>query len=337
MKKWLSFVLAFALLFSIAGCSESAPVETASNGGGTEESGPKWDTSDEFYMITFQNGLEFWQECYQGFEEAASVYGITVHYTGSETNDISEQVTVLEQVANMNPAGICMTTADSDGLTDAIDAVMEKGIPVVLFDNDSPNSSRYSIISADNYSAGEYAARTMAELLGGEGEVAVVYGVGITSSTDRANGFIDYIEANCPGMEVVTTGNSVGDETEAAQIASGIIQGNPNLAGIYTTNSPRTVGAATAVREAGLVDQIKIIGFDTDESVLDLIDQGVVYGTVKQGAYNMGYWSFEFLFHLANGFVNPVDGWQESGIDPLPISVDAGTTIITKDNLSLFR
>lgn len=335
MKKTLAIILALIMVFSTVGCA--AKTEAPAPAAEAVEAATKWNPDGEFYMITFQSGLEFWQECYLGFEEAASVYGVKTYYTGSETNDISEQVTILEQVANKNPAGICMTTADSEGLVDAINAVMAKGIPVVLFDNDASKSDRYSIIAANNYSAGEYAAKTMAEILGGKGEVAVIYGVGITSSTDRANGFIDYIDANCPDMKVVTTGNSVGDETEAAQVASGIIQGNPNLAGIYATNSPRTVGAATAVREAGKVGEIQIIGFDTDESVLDLIDAGEVYGTVKQGAYNMGYWSFEFLFHVANNFVNPVDNWKENGVAPLPISVDAGTTIINKDNLALFR
>jgi ABC-type sugar transport system, periplasmic component len=297
----------------------------------------KWNPNDEYYLITFQSGLEFWQECFEGFKDAASVYGAKVYYTGSETNDISKQVSVIEQVAAKNPAGLAITCADSEGLTDTINAVMAQGIDVVLFDNDSPRSNRYAVIQANNYSAGEYAAKTMAKLLGEKGECAVLYGVGIPSSTDRAMGFIDYIKAHYPNMSVVATGNSVGDETEAAQIAAGIVQANPKLAGFYGTNSPRTVGIATAVKEADLQDQISILGFDTDESVFKLIDDGVVAGTVKQGAYHMGYWSFEFLFHTANNFVHPIDNWRSNKINPLPIYVDAGTIVITKENIDMFR
>ena len=45
----------------------------------------------------------------------------------------------------------------------------------------------------------------------------------------------------------------------------------------------------------------------------------------------MGFWSFEFLYDLHNNHANPVEGWKEKGISPLPTTVDTGVSIVTKD------
>ena len=50
----------------------------------------------------------------------------------------------------------------------------------------------------------------------------------------------------------------------------------------------------------------------------------------------MGFWSFQFLFMTKNNLVNPIDGWREAGMSPLPPHVDTGVDIVTKSNLSTF-
>ncbi|MDR2670218.1 MAG: sugar ABC transporter substrate-binding protein, partial [Oscillospiraceae bacterium] len=67
----------------------------------------------------------------------------------------------------------------------------------------------------------------------------------------------------------------------------------------------------------------KVLSFDTDSAVLDMIKSGQIQATVAQGTYNMGYWSMRFLFDLAHGLPQK----------PTPSFVDTGITIVTQENV----
>ena len=141
-----------------------------------------------------------------------------------------------------------------------------------------------------------------------------------------------------PEIQIVQTVNGNLDQAEGAKVTAGMIQAYPNLAGIFGSDSSAGVGAATAVKEAGLAGKIKIIAFDTDTGTLDLIKEGVLSGSIAQGTYNMGWWSFQMLFNVNGGVgnFNPVEGWKEFKMNPLPPSVDTGVVVVTKDNVESF-
>ena len=137
-------------------------------------------------------------------------------------------------------------------------------------------------------------------------------------------------------MKVVQTVNGNLDQAEGAKVTAGMLQANPNMKGIFCTDSTAGVGAGTAVKEAGKEGAIQVVSFDTDSATLDMIKEGTIQATIAQGTYNMGFWSFEFLYGLNNNHANPVEGWKEKGISPLPTTVDTGVSIVTKDNADSF-
>ena len=144
---------------------------------------------DVYYMVTFSSGIEYWKGCYNGFESAAAKYGAKTEYTGANTNDVNQEVTVLEQVIAKNPAGIAVTCVNPEGLKDPIQKAIDQGIPVVTFDSDSPDSGRYSFLATGNYAAGVEAATAIAELCGEQGEVGILQVPGLLNLEERANGF----------------------------------------------------------------------------------------------------------------------------------------------------
>ena len=116
-----------------------------------------------------------------------------------------------------------------------------------------------------------------------------------------------------------------------------MIQANPNLKAIFVVNANGALGAAAAVREAGKTGEILVVGFDTDGGMYEAIESGDIFATARQGCYNMGFWSLQFLFMARNNLVNPIDGWREQGMSPLPKSVDTGVDIITAENVATFN
>lgn len=327
-KKVIALLLAatFALT-CFAGCN-------GKGGGAAGGSGSTIGSKDDvYYMVTYLSTLEFWNECYQGFRKGAEQWGAHTEYVGAEGVDAAAQLQVLDQVIATKPAGIAITVCDATALNDSINRAIDEGIEVVCFDAGAEGSKAYSDLATGNESAGAALADVAAEKLGGKGECAVIFSTGSPTHEARARGIKNELESlgyTCHEA------NFDGEQTDGASQASSLIAANPNLKAIFVVNANGALGAASAVREAGKEGDILVIGFDTDGGMYEAIDEGSIYATAYQGTFNMGYWAFQFLFAVKNNLVNPVNGWREAGLSPLPPQVDTGVNIITKDNLSTF-
>lgn len=330
-KVTVALMMLFVLI--LAGCSTGNNNAT----GDAAKSLLEGDASEEYYMITFQTGLEYWKGCYKGFQDAGKLYGVKTVYTGSPQYDVNQQVTVLEQVIAKKPAGIAITCINPDAFVAPIKKAMDAGIPVVTFDADSPDSGRYSFLATGNEYAGHVAAKVLDELIGpGGGEVVIITLPAQLNHDQRVAGFKKALESDYKKLKLVQIGNGKGDQTEAAKVLAGMLQANPNIKGVFCTDATSGVGAATAVKEANKVGQVKIVSFDTDKGTLDAIKAGIISASIAQGTYIMGYQSMNFLYHLKHNLINPVEDWKQKGINPLPPFVDTGVSIVKKENVDAF-
>lgn len=346
----LTVALLMVVLVVLTGCGSSAekvsaepakaaesakaaePAKAADNGSSPFKAG----ADEQYYMVTFFSGGEYWKGCFKGFEDASKLYGAKVVYTGANQGDVNQEVTVLEQVISKKPAGIAVTCVNPDGLAIPIKKAMEQGIPVVTFDADSPASGRYSFLATGNYQAGVIAARTIAKLVGEEGEVGMIQVPGLLNLEQRGQGFKETIAKEFPKMKVVQTVNGKLDQAEGAKVTAGMLQAYPNLKGIFASDSTAGVGAGTAIKEAKKAGEIKVVSFDTDKGTLDMIKEGVLHASIAQGTYNMGFWGFNYIYFLKHNLINPIDGWKEKGVNPLPPYVDTGVSVVTKENVDAF-
>jgi ribose transport system substrate-binding protein len=330
MKKCVLLGLTAILL--AVGLIACAPKQAAVVNAGDS---PLLDSSgQEYYMITFLSGIEYWKGCFSGFEKAAALHGAKVVYTGSTDQNATSEVTVFEQVVAKNPAGIAVTCINPDSFTDAINAAVAKGIHVVTFDSDSPLSKRYTYLGTGNENAGAQAAAHMAEILNHKGDVAVVYLTGLLNQEQRSGGFRNYIQANEPNMRVVQMVDGGHDQNSSAAAAAAVLQANPNLAGFFATEASFGVGVANAVDENGKKGAVKVISFDTDAGTLDAIRNDSISASIAQGTAQMGYWAFEMLYQTTKGVV--VDDWSSKGLSAVPANVDTGVSVVTKANVDSF-
>lgn len=288
---------------------------------------------EKYVMVTFQSGIDYWKSVLKGFEDAAEAMNVSVEYRGSAKYDVHEQMTVLEQVIAKKPAGIALTVMNPEALTPSIDKAVDAGIPVVLFDSGAPNSKAYSLLATDNYNAGATAARTMAQLLGNGGEVGVVTLPNQLNHQQRTDGFRQTILKEYPDMRVVAVEDGKGDRIVSRDAATRIMDRHPQVRGIFNTDAIGGVGLADAVRLKQKQNEVKVIGFDTDKVTLDMVKEGAISATLAQGTWNMGYWSLQYLFHLHHGLTNP-DSGQTADASPLPVYVDTGISVVTKDNVN---
>ena len=115
------------------------------------------------------------------------------------------------------------------------------------------------------------------------------------------------------------------------------MQAEPDIRGVFSSNAQAAIGAASALREAGLLETVKHIGFDFDEGTLDLIDNGQLGATLAQGTWQMGFWGLMFAYMVRNTKIESVADWMAAGISPLPPSVDTGVVVINNTNSQFWR
>ncbi|WP_078551673.1 substrate-binding domain-containing protein [Bacillus alkalicellulosilyticus] len=308
-------------------------IESTSNHWETQ--GLQGEITDKYVMVTFQSGMDYWKSSLKGFEDAASALNVSVEYRGAANYDIQEQIIVLEQVIAKKPAGIALSAIDPYELTDTINKAIHAGVPVVLFDSGASESKAYSFLGTNNYNAGVTAAHEMANLVNEEGEVAVITLPNQLNHQERTQGFKETIHNTYPKMTIVAIEDGKGDRLNSKDVTHELVEEYPNLAGIFATEANGGVGVGEAVRLDKKVGEVQIIGFDTDKGTLDMVDEGIISATLAQGTWNMGYWSLLFLFHLQNDLTEPqILPTRDSA--PLPVYVDTGVTLVTKENVDFY-
>ncbi|ANF95897.1 substrate-binding domain-containing protein [Paenibacillus bovis] len=329
---WVYAVLVVALIIYIV---QYQAQETSS---AWNEQGMKGNINEKYVMITFQSGIEYWKSGLKGFEDAAEALDVSVDYQGSTRYDAREQAMIVEQAIAKKPAGIAISAIDSPLLVQAVNKAVDAGIPVVMFDAESPGSKSYSFLATDNRNAGDIAAGQMAERTGGSGQVAIITLGNQQNHKDRSGGFEEAIRQRYPQMKVVAVENDNGDAVLAEQLTTRLLTQYPKLKGIFITEATGAYGVGSAVKQhmqtgqTGSSKKPVIISFDTNKETLDMIRSGTIDATIAQGTWNMGYWSLQYLFHLHHGLTVPAPSL--SGIvSPVPVRVDTGVSVVTRENV----
>lgn len=304
-------------------------------GGGPAGTDRIAQVSDQQYvMIAAATGAPYWIDSKAGLYDKAKELGVKAIFTGPQTVDVNQQIDAVNRAIAQHVDGIIMVPM-ADSVTPAINKALDAGIPVVCADADAPSSRRHTFVGTGNYNAGRQVGELLAEKLNGRGEVALIYIPGADNLAQRLNGCKDALR-KFPGIEVVAVGNDQGSLTEAQKVCRTIMQAHPKLQGFACVDAGGGQGAAVAVKEAGKIGKVHIIGMDRDEATLQFIEQGIIDASIGQRTYTMAYTALQLVYNLRNNQINMVSDWRKLGISPLPTLIDTGSFVITKDNVKEF-
>ena len=209
--------------------------------GGEEAVLPRADRDESYYMLAFNSDIEYWQQCYAGFQRSAALYGARTEFDGILNTNSGEYADLIRSIIVKKPSGLAITATYSEEIDAAIREAMDAGIPVVTYDADAPASGRLCYLGIDNYAAGATAAAFLAEEMEHTGEIAIIGGNlerGDGQQYERVKGFVDHIESYEPGMRVVAIENGNGDALRTAEEALTVLQDTRMCAG-FTPPAPR--------------------------------------------------------------------------------------------------
>ncbi len=286
----------------VAIVSASAFVLAACGGG---ESGGGGSGGDEQLSVVYVPGLTgnpFYNTVGCGGRDRAEELGVSFDVQGSSEFDVAAQTSVVNAVVADAPDALMISVTDATAMAVPLTEAKDAGIDIITIDGDlADRSLASSNIQSDNEEGGRLAAEQLAELIGGEGQVlAINQTPGNPIGEARERGFREAL-AEYPGITYLGEQYDENATARAASIASGAASSNPELAGIYTMATNSTEGAITGVREAGRTGDVKVVGYDTSEPIIQALEDGTVDGVVVQYPYREGALGVETAVALSEG------------------------------------
>ncbi|MCC7208832.1 MAG: ABC transporter substrate-binding protein [Anaerolineae bacterium] len=254
-------------------------------------------TADEVYIPVISKGFQhqFWQAVKLGAEQAAEDCGVTITFEGPESeSQVDKQMEMLQTALDKNPAAIAFAALDSQAAIPLLERAQEAGIPIVGFDSGVDSDIPVTTAATDNVAAAAAAADKMAELIGGEGEVAVIaHDQTSRTGIDRVAGFTERMAEAYPDITVVDVQYGAGDHLKSTDLAKAIILAHPNLKGFFGANEGSIIGVLNAVTELNMEGKLVVIGYDSGRQQMDAIISGAQAGAITQDPIGIGYKAVE--------------------------------------------
>lgn len=244
---------------------------------------------------------EFWLALGDGMETTAEENGATIDIQATRTEtDTAGQLSIAETMLQNQYSALILSPLTNECLDTAVATAKESGIPIV-------NANCEYVADADVFvgglqiEIGHKAADYIAEKIGESGKVAIIEGVsGTFTSIQRVNGFNEQI-ANYPDIEVVASVPGDYEMEKGMNVATDILTQNDDIAAIYCCNDNMALGAVEALRSAGKLGEVVVIGVDGTGDAYNSIHAGELTATVDQFPDINGQVAVEVALRLLAG------------------------------------
>lgn len=159
----------------------------------------------------------YWKQVQEGVRQAADDINEKLGYTGedkvkvlfnapSDSEDIDEQVNILDEEMSRYPDVIAIASIDEDSSAVQFDLAIGNGIPIVAFDSRNSYQGIQCTCMTDNTEAAANGAEKLCEVIGDSGEAALLVQDSVSGNArEREEAFRQELSADHPGVSIVET------------------------------------------------------------------------------------------------------------------------------------
>ncbi|MDF2627687.1 MAG: LacI family transcriptional regulator [Symbiobacteriaceae bacterium] len=240
-----------------------------------------------FVIVAPQYDHPYWEQVRRGAVAMGAKVGVHVDFYGPRRASIDEQAQLLDQATMAQVDGIITQGVHDPQIDQAIDKAVNRGIPVITVDTDSPGP-RLAYVGSDNYTAGQRAAQDLLKRLTGPAVIGIIRGnLGPEQADDRVRGFRDAL-ADVPDVRIAAVETSDLTRTAAGQQALKIRQEHPDVNVFYGTTALDAVGVVQSLTTEGMEGRLMVIGWDDVGEAAELAGRGFIDSVVHQVPEEMG-------------------------------------------------
>lgn len=322
MKNRITFLFAVISVCLVSlfmsGCGDD-DVSVKSTGKEVKTTTPeKKEARHKVYLITMDQGSNFWQLIDAGCKKAVNELGdVEYKWTAPTNHDAKEQGEVIEKAVTEGAEAIVISCVSPTEVNPYLEKAKEAGVKIVYVDS-AATVEALATLETDSEKAGETAGATMLAELKARGINSGTVGLTAMGRTENAEkrikGFKKIFEGTAYQMSDVAYLNN------DRQNIRNFVKAHLDYVGFFGSNGQTTFAIGDALKETGA--RPVFIAFDTADITLAMIKDGIAFATIQQDPGKMGYEAIKIA-------VDALDGKY----DKKGIMIDTGTSIIRRDKI----
>ncbi|MGQ0640517.1 MAG: substrate-binding domain-containing protein [Gemmatimonadaceae bacterium] len=262
-------------------------------GGGQDAGTAKQDDTITIAVIAKSSSNPVFLAARTGAEAAAKAISdsgtvqVEVLWLTPPQEDGQVQAQRIQQAVNDGADAILISCSDAGKVNGAINDAVDRGVAVMTFDSDAPDSKRFAYYGVDDLKTGASTMAELATLMGGKGNVAILAGNQNAPNLQRRVQGAREEAAKHPGIEVIGTFNHIETPQDAAGEVVRVNNAYPEIGGWAM------IGGWPLFTQTLLTDinpqRIKVVAVDALPAQLAYVDKGIAPVLLAQPVYQWGY------------------------------------------------
>ena len=303
MKKILSILLV-ATVAVFTGCKKSE-TPAADNTGPAPVAKKKLNIA----LLPKSKGNAYFISCSKGAQKAATELGDELIFDGPTDTDPAKQNEIVENWITLGVDVIAAACEDKGSISTALRKAQAKGIKVITYDADAlPDARQFFVNQATPQGIGYGLMDEAARLCESNGDFAI-----ITASLTAANQqewqkyISDRLAVQYPNMKLIAVRPCDDSKDKAQAETTALLSANPSLKCILAICTPGVPGAAEAVKQAGKVGTVKVLGLGLPNENKMYVHDGVTQSVILWNTMDLGYLTVYAADALARGTLKTGD------------------------------
>jgi ribose transport system substrate-binding protein len=224
----------------------------------------------------------------------ATGVNVRIEWLTPPSEDGTVQAQRIAQAVNEGADAILLSASDAGKLVAAVNDAVDRGVPVMTFDSDVPDSKRFSFYGGDDVLMGTQVMDELAKQMGGKGRIGIVAGnQNAPNLQKRVQGVVETAK-KYPGITIVNTFYHAETPQDAAAEVLRAKNAYPDINGFAM------IGGWALFAQSLLTDldpaKIKIVSIDGLPEQLAYVDKGLAPVLFAQPTYLWGYVSVKTIY-----------------------------------------
>ncbi len=211
---------------------------------------------------------------------------IEVEWLTPPQEDGEVQAQRIRQAVNDGASAVLLSASDAGKVTGAINDAVDRGVPVMMFDSDAPQSKRFAFYGVDDHKTGVSVMAELAPLMNGKGKVAILAGNQNAPNLQmRVQGVKDEAK-KYPGISIVGVFNHIETAQDAAAEVIRVNNAYPDIQG-WAMIGGWPLFSQSLLTDAGMA-KMKTVSVDALPDELAYVEKGIVPVLLAQPVYLWG-------------------------------------------------
>ncbi|WP_411285817.1 autoinducer 2 ABC transporter substrate-binding protein [Lapillicoccus sp.] len=339
-------VVTLAAALVLSGCTKkndtaaTGDSSAAAGSGSTASGGAKKKVA----FVPKLQGIPYFEAMNAGGQAAAKDLNIEWLYQGPTQADAAAQAQIVRSYIQQKVDTLIVAPNDPDSMAPVLQQAKDAGIKVLTSDTDAPSSVRSAFVSqASTEGIGTALVDQLAKVMGNKGKYAIV---SCGETAQNLNGWIavqkKVTAEKYKDMSIVSVVYAGEDQNKATQMATDLMNANPDLTGLVGECTSSAPGVAQAVKDAGKIGKVFTVGLGTPKSMAPYLTDGSSSASILWDVQNLGYLTAWAGLQAADG--KTLEATNKVNDKMTAVTYDAASKVlllgpplvITKDNAGTF-